>query len=75
MVYFFLLSILNNTCSGFVNEENVKDYAQNRERYANPKRKGSAFADAVKKIDEFLRDPVVRYTLDIFISYSAIKFY
>lgn len=54
-----LYSDITIICSGFVNDENIKDYAQCRKKYAEPKRKGNAFIDAVKKIEEYIQDPVV----------------
>lgn len=42
-----------------MDENNIKHYVEHRARYANHKRKGIAFAEAISKCDEYIRDPEV----------------
>lgn len=43
---------------GFVDSDKIVDYKENREKFTK-KGRGFAFKDAVKKMDEFISDPVV----------------
>lgn len=47
--------------SGFVDSDKVVDYNDNRSKYVS-KGKGFDFTEAVKKIEEYISDPVVCYT-------------
>lgn len=44
--------------SGFVERTKIMDYTSNREKFAK-KGRGTAFSEAVKRIDEFILDPNV----------------
>lgn len=44
--------------SGFVGSDKVKDYLTHREEYAKIGR-GTGFDDAVKKMDEYISNPLV----------------
>lgn len=68
-----LISIL---LSGFVNEQNIRDYATNRAKYAK-KGRGKNFCEAIKAMDEFIRDPEVekefRLSTTVFLIYFFPK--
>ena len=48
--------------SGFVGSDKVKDYLAHREKFAKIGR-GTGFNDAVKKIDEYISNPSVCFSM------------
>lgn len=63
------LKKLVSNFSGFVQRTKINDYTQNREKFVK-KGRGEAFREAVKRIDEFISNPIVcikSYTTNCFL--------
>ena len=63
-MFFFFTKIYVTICSSWIEESNIKPYVENRDDLVK-NIKNNALKEAVKRIDEYLSDPEVRFSCNL----------